>query len=44
MICAACESRRHYECIDCVNNHKTYLCHCECHDENTKPHPMGKPH
>ena len=38
MICAACEARKHYECIDCKNNHSTYLCSCDCHDENTKPH------
>ncbi len=44
MICAACESRKHYECIDCANNHETHLCHCDCHDENTMPHPIDKPH
>ena len=44
MICAACESRKHFECIDCMNNHKTYLCSCDCHDENTKPHPIGDTH
>ena len=26
MICAACESRKHFECIDCMNNHKTHIC------------------
>jgi hypothetical protein len=44
MICAACEARKHYECIDCVNNHETHLCQCDCHDENTKPHPVDMPH
>ena len=38
MICASCENRKHYECIDCKSDHKTYLCNCDCHDENTKPH------
>lgn len=44
MICGACEGRKHYECIDCINNHETYLCHCDCHDENTPPHDMDKSH
>ncbi len=44
MICAACETRKHFECIDCMNNHKTHLCACDCHDENTEPHPVGKSH
>ncbi len=44
MICAACETRKHFECIDCMNNHKTHLCDCDCHDENTEPHPTGKSH
>ena len=38
MICGACEKRRHYECIDCVSNHSTYLCSCDCHDRDTGPH------
>ena len=38
MKCASCENRKHYECIDCQNDHKTYLCNCDCHDENTMPH------
>ena len=38
LICAACESHKHYECMDCRSDHKEYLCHCDCHDENTKPH------
>ncbi len=42
MICAACEARKHYECIDCKNNHSTYLCSCDCHDENTKPHDTAE--
>lgn len=42
MICAACENRKHYECIDCLNDHKTYLCQCDCHDEETKPHGKEK--
>jgi len=25
MICAACETRKHFECIDCMNDHKTHL-------------------
>ena len=24
MICAPCETRKHFECIDCMNNHKTH--------------------
>ena len=44
MICAACEARKHFECIDCINDHKTYLCSCDCHDENTEPHPVGSSH
>ncbi len=44
MICAACETRKHFECIDCMNNHKTHLCSCDCHDENTEPHPVGNSH
>lgn len=40
MICAACEKRRHFECIDCLSNHSTYKCKCECHDENTLPHSI----
>jgi len=40
MICAACEKRRHFECIDCLSNHSTYKCKCECHDENTPPHSI----
>jgi hypothetical protein len=44
MICAACESRKHFECIDCMSNHQTHLCTCDCHDENTKPHEVGKSH
>ena len=40
MICSACEKRRHYECIDCLNDHRTYMCKCECHDENTQPHSI----
>ena len=40
MICSACERRRHYECIDCLSNHSTYKCSCECHDENTPPHSV----
>lgn len=44
MICAACETRKHFECIDCMNNHKTHLCSCDCHDENTEPHEVGKTH
>jgi hypothetical protein len=40
MICGACEGRKHYECIDCTNNHETHLCHCDCHDENTAPHAV----
>gem|GEM_PF-6791592 len=31
MICASCEKHKHYECIDCQNNHKTELCSCDCH-------------
>lgn len=42
MICAACEARKHYECIDCKSNHSTYLCSCDCHDENTKPHDTAE--
>ena len=38
MICGACENRKHYDCIDCMNDHKTYLCNCDCHDEKTPPH------
>ncbi len=38
MICGNCEKRKHFECIDCQNDHKTYLCDCDCHDENTPPH------
>ena len=44
MICAACETRKHFECIDCMNNHKTHLCSCDCHDENTESHEVGKTH
>ncbi len=44
MICGACENRKHYECIDCLNKHETYLCHCDCHDENTKAHPIDEHH
>ena len=44
MICAACETRKHFECIDCMNDHQTLLCSCDCHDENTQPHPVDKPH
>jgi len=44
MICAACETRKHFECIDCMNNHKTHLCSCDCHDENTAPHEVGTAH
>ncbi len=44
MICASCETRKHFECIDCLNDHKTYLCSCDCHDENTSPHPVGNSH
>ena len=44
MICAACETRKHFECIDCMSNHQTHLCTCDCHDENTKPHEVGKSH
>ena len=40
MICAECEKRRHFACIDCKNNHATYLCGCECHDESTPPHEV----
>lgn len=40
VICSACERRRHYECIDCLSNHSTYKCSCECHDENTPPHSV----
>ena len=40
VICAACEKRRHFECIDCLSNHSTYKCKCECHDENTQPHSI----
>lgn len=38
MICGNCEKSKHFECIDCQNDHKTYLCECDCHDENTPPH------
>ena len=31
MICASCENHKHFECIDCQNDHKTELCNCECH-------------
>ena len=44
MICAACETRKHFECIDCMNNHKTRLCSCDCHDENTESHEVGSSH
>jgi len=27
-----------------MNNHKTHLCTCDCHDENTEPHKTGKSH
>jgi len=27
-----------------MNNHKTHLCACDCHDENTEPHQTGKSH
>jgi hypothetical protein len=27
-----------------MNNHKTHLCSCDCHDENTQPHEVGKSH
>ena len=40
VICSACERRRHYECIDCLSDHSTYKCSCECHDENTPPHSV----
>jgi len=38
MICSPCETKVHYKCIDCKNDHKSYLCLCPCHDETTKPH------
>ena len=44
MICAPCETRKHFECIDCMNNHKTHLCSCDCHDENTPAHEVGTTH
>ena len=31
MICANCGNHKHYECIDCQNNHTTELCDCDCH-------------
>ena len=31
MICASCENHKHFECIDCQNNHTTNLCSCDCH-------------
>ena len=31
MICANCENHKHFECIDCQNDHKTELCNCDCH-------------
>lgn len=40
VICSACEEHRHYECIDCLSDHSTYKCRCECHDENTPPHSV----
>jgi hypothetical protein len=27
-----------------MNNHKTHLCSCDCHDENTAPHEVGTAH
>ena len=44
MICAPCETRKHFECIDCMNNHKTHLCSCDCHHENTPAHEVGTTH
>ena len=44
MICASCERRQHYNCIDCKNDHRTYLCSCDCHDENTLPHGEQERH
>ena len=44
MICAACETRKHFECIDCMNDHKIHLCSCDCHDENTPAHEVGTKH
>ncbi len=38
MNCAACEKRKHYECIDCLSDHRTHLCSCACHNKDTKPH------
>ena len=32
MLCANCENHKHYECIDCINDHKTHLCNCDCHE------------
>ncbi len=31
MICSSCENHKHFECIDCQNNHTTELCDCDCH-------------
>ncbi len=42
MKCANCENHKHYECIDCLNEHKTYLCECDCHDASTKSHKLEK--
>ncbi len=42
MKCANCENHKHFECIDCLNDHKTYLCECDCHDASTKPHKLEK--
>lgn len=38
MICSSCENHKHYQCIDCESDHKTFLCECSCHDESTKSH------
>ena len=36
MICANCENHKHYECIDCLNDHNTHLCNCDCHQTEHK--------
>lgn len=38
MICAGCEESKHFQCLDCMNDHQSHLCFCPCHDEHTKPH------
>jgi hypothetical protein len=27
-----------------MNDHKTHLCSCDCHDENTPAHEVGTKH